>query len=85
MGEEIFDESIEPEDDIGDFFDFVDRTEGEETVSVPIGELVFHQVMTAVSGVLLQVVPVFNEFGSVRLLREDDVQMILDEGEIEDE
>ena len=69
---DIFDENIEPEDDT------------ENSVIVPIGELIYHQVMTTVSQVMFSYVPILNELGNVRLLRTEDVVLMLEEMEEED-
>lgn len=79
---ELFDpENIEPTEN--DIFEFNTDETAEEfgPIIVPIGELIYHQVMTAVSSALFHYVEVFNELGNVKLLKEDDIKMMLEKEE----
>lgn len=71
MEDDIFEENIEPEDDI------FEMSEDEEPITLPIGELIFHQVMTAVSSALFPHVQIFNELGTVKLVDQSDIQLFL--------
>jgi hypothetical protein len=89
LDDDIFDDNIEPENDVlnGDVFEGISHPEnkdGEEGL-VPIGELIYHQVMTAVSSTMLQFVHLFNELGNVRLLKENDIAMFIDNEETGDD
>jgi hypothetical protein len=80
---ELFDpENIEPTEN--DIFEFTSSEEQTGPIVVPIGELIYHQVMTAVSSALFHYVEVFNELGNVKLLKEDDIKMMLEKEEGDD-